>query len=310
MINYQLLELLEKVLGKGRQTSGDNVAFFSPFCSHHKQKLEINLDSSLRDNPWHCWISNEKGRSIHSLFKKIKVTRDVINKLEDITGSKIFFNENEKQNELYLPTEFIQLSKLKSKDLQSPYIKNALHYLKKRGISAIDIIRYNIGYCAAGEYANRIVVPSYSAEGTLNYFISRSISDYGMKYKNPKVSKDIIAFDFYINWDMPIILVEGVFDAISAKYNALPLLGKFIQKQLKKKLIEKNVKKIYLALDSDALSDTLKIARYCINNGISVYYVDLDKKDPSEMGHDKFMEKYIQAKELTVSKLIKMEIMA
>jgi hypothetical protein len=309
MINYQLLELLETILGKGRQTSGDNVAFFSPFCDHHKQKLEINLDSSIKENPWHCWISNEKGRSVHTLFKKLRVNKNVIKKLEDITGSKFFFAGTEKENKLRLPDEFIPISTLKPTDLKNPYIKNVLVYLKKRGINAIDIVRYNIGYCSSGEYGGRILIPSYDAHGNLNYFITRSLSDFGMKYKNPKVSKDIIPFDFYINWDIPVVLVEGVFDAIAVKYNAIPLLGKFMSKELRKKIIEKNVRKIYLALDTDAITDTIKIATYCMNNGISVYNVNLDKKDPSEMGHREFMEKYKNAELLSSSKLMEMEIL-
>ena len=74
MINYDLLSLVEKVLGKGKKTSGNDYAFFSPFKSHYKPKLEI--DFSINNNGvnlWHCWISNQKGRSIITLFKKIKV---------------------------------------------------------------------------------------------------------------------------------------------------------------------------------------------------------------------------------------------
>ena len=309
MINYQLLELLESILGKGRQTSGDNIAFFSPFCDHHKQKLEINLDSSLKENPWHCWISNEKGRSIHTLFKKIKVSKEKIKKLEEITGDRIYYSNEEKKSILQLPEDFTKLSEIKKEQLKNPYIKNVFAYLKQRNITALDIIRYDIGYSFTGEYANRIIVPSYDAAGILNYFVSRSLADYGMKYKNPKVSKDIIPFDFYINWDMPIILVEGIFDAIAVKYNALPLLGKFMSNKLKMKIIEKGVKKIYIALDSDALSDTLKIAKYFINNGITVYIVKMDKKDPSEMGHSEFMDKFKDAQPVTSHKLIQMELM-
>jgi hypothetical protein len=44
------------------------------------------------------------------------------------------------------------------------------------------------------------------------------------------VSRDIIGFELFINWNVPIILCEGVFDAIAIKRNAIPLLGKTIQK--------------------------------------------------------------------------------
>ena len=72
----RLLELLESVLGKSKRTSGDNYAFYSPFVDHYKPKLEVNIKiTSEGKNPWHCWISDEKGRTIKTLFKKLRVSK-------------------------------------------------------------------------------------------------------------------------------------------------------------------------------------------------------------------------------------------
>ena len=149
-----------------------------------------------------------------------------------------------------------------------------------------DIIRYNIGYCGDGLYSNRINIPSYNENGELNYFIGRDIYNGGMKYKNPPVSKDVIGFDLFINWDEPIVLCEGVFDAIAIKRNAIPLFGKTIPKSLMKKIYEKKVKKIYILLDDDAVNDSIRITDSLMRNGISVYYVKLTDKDPSDMGFE------------------------
>ena len=93
MINYDLLSIVEKVLGKGRKTSGNNYSFFSPFISHYKPKLEIDLTvNNNGENPWHCWVSNAKGRDIISLFKKIKVADlmgNIVNKVKSIKPSGI-----------------------------------------------------------------------------------------------------------------------------------------------------------------------------------------------------------------------------
>ena len=73
MVEERLIELLERVLGKSKKTTGDNYAFYSPFTEHYKPKLEINIKTTSEgDNPWHCWISDEKGKTIRSLFKKEK----------------------------------------------------------------------------------------------------------------------------------------------------------------------------------------------------------------------------------------------
>ena len=162
-------------------------------------------------------------------------------------------------------------------------------YLMKRGITAKDVLKYGIGYCEEGLYANRIIIPSYDSTGNLNYFVGRSFyKDSTMKYKNPKVSKDIIGFDLFINWDLPIVLCEGVFDAIAIKRNAIPLFGKTIPKSLHKKIVEKKVQDIYIALDKDAISDSIKMVDMFLNEGRNVYMIDLDNGDPSSLGFTKF----------------------
>jgi hypothetical protein len=74
-----------------------------------------------------------------------------------------------------------------------------------------------------------------------------------------KVSKDIIGFELHINWNLPIILVEGAFDAITIKRNVIPLFGKTISKELLKKLIEKQPPNIYIILDNDAINESYGI---------------------------------------------------
>jgi len=99
-----------------------------------------------------------------------------------------------------------------------------------------------------------IIIPSYDANGTLNYFTARSFEKEPFrKYKNPSVSRDIVPFEMFINWSSPLVLCEGPFDAIAIKRNAIPLLGKNIQSSLMKKIVSSKVEKIYIALDSDAI---------------------------------------------------------
>jgi len=108
-----------------------------------------------------------------------------------------------------------------------------------------------------------------------------------------------------INWDLPLILCEGAFDAMTIKRNAIPLFGKKISSSLMKKIIESNVKKIYLALDDDALKDALKHAETFIGYGKHVYFIEMQGKDPSELGFEEFTKLLHKATELTTSILMK-----
>jgi len=81
-----------------------------------------------------------------------------------------------------------------------------------------------------------------------------------------------------------------MFDALAIKRNVIPLLGKNIQNSLMKKLITSKVKKIYIALDKDAIKQSVKFCENLINEGKEVYLVKIDGKDPSELGFNRFTE--------------------
>ena len=308
MKNLKLLQLLESVLGKGKKTSGDNIAFFSPFTSHYKPKLEINLNTSIEgQNPWHCWISDRKGRTIVSLFKQLKLPKEKFEQLSRIIQTaKYRNNETIKTEEiLRLPEEYIPLWIPK----KTPDYRNAMHYLKTRGVTIFDIIRYRIGYAEAGEYSGKIIIPSYNKEGLINYFVSRAYySSDSYKHKNPKVSKDIIGFEMLINWAEPIVLCEGAFDAIAIKRNAIPLFGKIIQPTLQKKIIEERVKDIYLCLDQDAIKKALSIAEKFMAEGLNVYFVELPDKDPSELGFETINKMITQTTTFSFERLMQLRM--
>jgi hypothetical protein len=309
MKNLKLLELLESVLGKGKPTSGDNVAFFSPFTSHYKPKLEININTNADgENNWHCWISNERGRSISSLFKRLNQPKERFEQLERIIKTSRFRNsvvETSSATKLSLPENFIPLWIPKT----TPEYRAAMHYLKSRGVTIFDILRYRVGYIESGEYRGRICIPSFDGNGDLNYFVTRIFRDRDvMKHKNPNVSKDIIGFEMMINWKEPIILCEGAFDAIAIKRNAIPLFGKHIQPKLKKKIIEERVQDIYICLDRDALKDAVDIAEHFMNEGLNVYFVELHEKDPSEIGFEQITKMISQTTVMQFEDLMKIKL--
>jgi len=287
MNKIEILNICEKVLGRPRQTGLNNYAFFCPFCNHYKRKLELNLDTFN----YHCWTCTPKlgGKNFYYLFRKLpNISKDSLLKIKEYTNTPIYLKNSESQNILRLPSEFRSMKK----NWDTIYYRHANVYLMNRGITQLDVAKYNIGYCEEGEYGGRIIVPSYDADGNLNYFSSRTFLDNKLKYKNPKISRDIVAFENLINWNYPIVLVEGVMDAIAIKRNAIPLLGKTVGTLLKKKLELNKVKDIYICLDNDARQDAIKIAQDLLNTSFdrNVYLLKLDGKDPSEIGFVKMCE--------------------
>jgi len=309
MKNLKLLQLLESVLGKGKTTSGNNIAFFSPFTSHYKPKLEIDINTNHNgENPWHCWISDKKGRTISSLFKQMGLPKERFEQLAKIIESSKYRNLDDKKEvtqSIQLPLEYIPLWNKKN----TPDFRNAIHYLSSRGVTIFDILKYRIGYCESGEYSGKIVIPSYDCDGQLNYFVSRAFYKADkFKHKNPKISKDIIGFDLTINWSQPIVLCEGAFDAIAIKRNAIPLFGKIIQPALQKKIIEKRVRDIYICLDADALRNAIQIAERFMAEGLNVYFVELQDDDASDLGFQQIREILNETDVLTFERLMQIKL--
>jgi DNA primase len=286
MVNELLVNLVNSVLGAGKRTARGNQAYTCPFCHHHKPKLEVNFTENKEGiNQWACWTCGKKGKTVRSLFKQIQVDASYFQELSKLVKNVSSEDIGEiKQNILELPKEFKTF--INNQDITA---RHALAYLKRRNISKADILKHNIGYCSSGTYSNMIVIPSYNSNGKLNYFTARSFEkDPYVKYRNPEVSRDIIAFELFVNWDLPIILCEGPFDALAIKRNAIPLFGKNIQPSLMKKLVESKVQKIYIALDNDAVKQALGFCEQLLDIGKEVYLVELQGKDPSEMGFENF----------------------
>jgi DNA primase len=297
-----VVSTLTGVLGSHLTLKGNELAFYCPFCNHHKPKLQVNTETQK----WHCWTCNSGGKKLTSLLKKLDVDRKTISIIREIYGDSNYNPQLEDADTkvfISLPKEFISLNETPKGF--NPEYKHAIHYLTQRGITEKDIVKYNIGYCKEGLYGQRIIIPSYNSDGSLNYFVSRSYyPDNKMKYKNPPISKNVICFDSQVNWNEPIILCEGVFDAITIKRNAIPLLGKFPSRTLVEKIFMSGITDIIISLDNDAINEALKAAEYFRKQGIHVKMMYLKDKDAADMGYEKFYEELKEAKEFSSEELL------
>ncbi len=296
-------KLLDGYLGSSIPHRNGEMSYQCPFCNHYKKKLQVNLHTQK----WHCWVCDARGQTVSSLLRKSNAPYEYVKQAKDLYGdsssnSKSQFSSRELVS---LPEGYKPLYIKQS----TPDYRNALHYaITERKLTLIDILRYQVGYCEEGPYAGMIVIPSYNEDNNLNYYVGRSYYHSAVTHKNPPVSKDIIGFENQINWKEPIILVEGAFDAIAVKRNAVPILGKSISKSLIKKIVSSTVEDIYIALDRDALKKALQYVEQFLNMGKKVYLVDMQDKDPSEMGFVNFTHHVQQAEEMDLGKLIRYKL--
>ena len=299
-----LKQLLESVLGKSKSARGGEEAVFNcPSCNHHKKKLTLNLATQK----FQCWVCGYKGHRAFKLLKAVSASPKIYELLKEIDSQYNF----KKQTPTKLQQDSLQLPRGVTPIMSSSAIlsKHALHYLNQRGITSQDVVKYDLHYCEQGDLKNMVVIPSYDNKGFLNYYVGRSFDKNAyIKHKLASSTKDIIGFEMYINWDLPIILCEGAFDAMTIKRNAIPLFGKKISNTLMKKIIESNVEKIYLALDDDALKDAFKHAETFLSYGKKVYLIEMKGKDPNELGFNAFTKLLHNATKLTTSTLLKKKL--
>ena len=304
----KLYYLVERLIGKYQKLKSGELQFYCPKCNHYKKKLQVNLNrNSKQFGFYHCWVCDFKGRTLFQLFKKLNATKEQWSELRDIVGETSYNRTSVKNTQVQtveLPKEYQPLWN----GGRGPEFENAKKYMFRRGITQEDLLKYNIGYCTSGLYTNRVIIPSYDNNSQLNFFVGRDIFDSKMKYRNSPSPKNIIGFDLLINWDEPICLVEGVFDVIAIKRNAIPLFGKTILSKLKRKIIEKKVKTIYISLDTDAIKDSLKMVDEFMRNGIDVYFVELSQKDPSDLGFTKMVDILKSTKKMKFSDLMRYKL--
>lgn len=292
---------------------GVQATFHCPFCADKNlatQKLEIAVGGP-RIGSYHCWRCDTKGKSFGTLLRKLNAPSSYRDAIFKLTGDiRLTRSQREYKDDtiLTLPPEFHPLSKPK----QSIEYRNALAYLKRRKILREDILRYNIGYCESGEYENHIVIPSYDAEGKLNFFIGRRYyeTDGAIPHKKPETDMNIVGFECFINYKEPINMCEGVFDAMAIRNNSVPLFGKYPSKRLREMMIVNGTKRVNMILDNDALKDAIKNYEILTREvpGVAVHLVKLNGKDPSVLGFEKTSELIRNSNEFDEEDLLRYEM--
>ena len=287
------LKILRNILGDF-YTSGEESLFQCPFCNHHKKKLSVNLEK----NAYQCWVCGAGSKDIYRLIRRFgsfkqkdqwrelagtapALSRFGVDMFNAITGE-----ETEELQVVPLPEGYKTLSEPST----SLSYRKAKSYLAKRGITQQDGLWWRMGYCSTGPYKGRIIIPSFDTQGNISYFVARSFDGHPRRYLNPPVSRNIVFNELMINFDKEVIIVEGVFDAIKAGKNAIPILGSNLTERGKlfRKIVE-NDTPVILALDADATKKSSRIKKLFLKYGIEVREIDTEGfEDVGEMTKKQF----------------------
>ena len=270
--NKQKIELLESAFGKSKlANAGTNISVECPVCKNNaktgkgKKKLSIDLGKGI----YHCWVCESKGRNIGRFVKhNTNASKKIVSDIYTIFNFSMNLNDVQEIEKIMMPEGFELLVTSKRYG-----VKKSINYLKERGLCYDDLLKYKIGVSTESSFYNRIIFPSFDEDLKLNFFLSRVINDsQKIKYRNCVAKKsDVIFNEYLIDWKKPVVLVEGVFDAIKAGKNAIPVLGSWID--MKHSVFRRVVMEesdVVLAFDPDAKQKTLEIASMLSEFGNSV----------------------------------------
>ena len=227
-----------------------------------KYNLEINTGKRM----FRCWkcdepkFSGSLGRLVRTFGSGVDY--EMYKSYAGVFQDFVYDDEEKEYVQIKLPEEMVSFSQM---DTTKPEHFKAYNYLvNERKISRDIILRYRLGFCTTGKYAERIIIPSFDSKGEVNYFVGRYYGDdqktrKKLPYLNPIADKDAIIFnEGLINWDSTLYLVEGAFEMLSFPINIIPMLGKTLSTTLFMKLKEL-LPDVVILLDPDAYKNSVEL---------------------------------------------------
>lgn len=232
-----------------------------PFCggsSRHREPLGVNADTGQ----WVCYrcrmgggivdlvasvegISRPKAYAFVLHRTRVKLPRavsDVIRAPEP---------EPEPPKPLTLPDEFLPIYDRQTGQVNMPV------YLRQRGVKLRTALAYGLGYCLAGRYAGRLVLP-VRMFGKLHSYQARAMGPFGPPYIFPRGSGagSIFGLDQAVG-SRDVIVVEGPMDVLTLAqrgYNAVSTVGKNLSRAQALAIKHGGFRRATIVYDGDALN--------------------------------------------------------
>ncbi len=240
-----------------------------PMCQKSSKHWNINLLTGV----FHCYRCGWSG-SFHYLGRYLKGNsfnlKTVMAEYEsEITFEMLQAIYSKELQPLEIPDWTENTKELTGKSL---LVRRALKYLKSRGISQELALKLQMRLGLEGKYKDCVLIPILE-DGEVKNFVARRVRGTGKRYTGPragdgyaKKSSLIWGLDEIRGNDYFLIVVEGIFDAISLQQQGYPvvaLLGKQISTVQIRKLADLakwDVTSVIVLLDGACLGDAVKIA--------------------------------------------------
>ena len=234
-----LRDLIEANIHLGRESATGFHSVRCESCHDHTERAGFKFDGeTVGYSCFNCGakfryeeLSGKLGSGARRILESFGLTREQIN---EVTASSFFNKSNESKEitmealkpqiklytpEIQLPPNSYPLGSDFADELQTPLIE----YLVNR---CIDPLEVNAHFSTNPKFLNRVIIPCMR-EGRVIFWQARTIlKDVKPRYASPSISKEAVLWGYdnlWKNYDQPLFVTEGIFDA--ACINGAALLG-------------------------------------------------------------------------------------
>jgi len=256
--------------------SGDEIQVNCPNCEDNKQHYNINRSRQVT----HCfkcgfspnwiglvmyWTNLPYWSAVSELYHKPRVIE--FNKMmgEETKLWKV-------ASVISLPDGFRNLITVNTK-----VAAKMRNYILSRGFSSWHIQRYNIGI--TDSIPLRIIIPI-----EFNYWQGRRLYDFmEPKYLNPPdPARNALFNSVALTLYEEVVICEGAFSAMAVGENAVALMGKECPDEKLVRLLNSDVRRFIVALDSDAKNQAINLCWILQGGGKEVELWDFHSGDPAD----------------------------
>lgn len=297
-------DVVEKYIGKCEHVEQDNQhMYYCPNCNWKNPRLSINYN----EDKFKCWKCGFSSKSILWLLKFLNAEKTDFIAVSKALGK---FKEYQKHSseKTSLKTELDDLEE--SLNSKNPKVKNKKAFnfpyedceiykvdpifrggilqelREERELTDEEIFLYKIMYDINDD---AIILPSFGKDMRFNYYVKRYMSNGFYSYDKDTKKTNIVFNEGITNFKDEVILTEGVFDAYTVGYNAIPVLGTLVYDKVITALLKAHTPKVTVAFDEDARESAMKQCKKLFDVGLNTHYVDMQSvgyKDLSEAGKE------------------------
>jgi DNA primase len=320
-----ITDYFDDMLGEGtphKTSRGMQYSYKCPICQDWKERLFVHPDRGK----FKCHNCDSAGSLVtfisdynHIPWKEaLKVYREYATyeiELPEEIENEVYTRllqkpEIEIPKYVYpLPEEFILIEDAKGKVGRKAY-----EYMKSRGINLHTCMQQYIGYCAEGQYANRIIMPDFE-NGELVYWQARTwepkpsiklLAKHYRKVLNPTLTEeqieqgyvavdksDVVSNIDFIKENGMAVICEGRFDSYTIGESGACIHGKHMSDEQFLKLVKykKDIDLVVVMLDSDAFKQAIGTAKRLSGHFDNVLVAKLSgDMDPNSLGKKGVLE--------------------